>query len=59
MRRPLTTALLVVGCALAGTARATDAVSCRNGSFPTQETAFGLAKVVGAARISVRHAAMP
>ena len=59
MPRPLATALVVVCCASSGTARATDTATCRNGSFPTQETAFGLASVVGTPRTYLRSDTPP
>ena len=40
--------------ALSGTARAADAVQCRNGNFLMQEATFGIASVIGAPRIYFR-----
>ena len=39
--------------------RADDAVPCANGSFPAQQVAFGLARVIGAPRTYLRSDAPP
>ncbi len=51
--------LLALSTGLCGAARAADADLCRNGRFPAQETTFGLAKVVGAPRVSLRSDSPP
>jgi hypothetical protein len=46
-------------CGLSGSAWATDAPECRNGSFPLQEITFRLAKIVGAPRTYLRSDIAP
>ncbi len=59
MPRSLIIALLALGCTLPGLAHAADPPMCRNGNFPAQGTAFGLAKVVGAPRTYLRSDTAP
>lgn len=59
MARTFIIALLAVCCGMPSPARATDVAECRNGSFPTQEVAFGLAKVVGTPRTWLRSDVPP
>jgi hypothetical protein len=54
VRPPFAIILLTVCCGLPGLACAADDVTCRNGSFPTQEVVFGLARVIGTPRSSLR-----
>jgi hypothetical protein len=59
MLRSPTIVLLALCCGLPGLARASDTEDCRNGSFPTQEVVFGLAKVIGAPRTYLRSDTAP
>ena len=53
---PLAMVLIAASCL---PARAADSPECRNGSFPAQQAAFGLAKIVGAPRTYLRSDGSP
>ena len=54
MLRLLAGALVVLCCGTSGHAIAAGAEPCRNGSFPEQAVAFGMAKVIGPPRVWLR-----
>jgi len=59
MVRTFAPALFAVCCAVPGVAHAADTEQCRNGNFPEQAAAFGLAKVVGTPRSYLRSDMSP